>query len=91
MIKRIKELLHEQILFLDGAMGTAIQAYKLTESDFRGERFKDFHKDLKGNNDLLCLTKPECIKEIHLQYLQSGAHIIETNTFNANRISLKDY
>lgn len=91
MIQDIEKLLRKQILFLDGAMGTAIQAYKLTEQDFRGTRFQNFHRDLKGNNDLLCLTKPECIKEIHLQYLQSGAHIIETNTFNANRISLKDY
>ena len=72
-------------------MGTMIQQYRLSEDDFRGERFKDFPHDLKGNNDLLSLTKPEVIKEIHLKYLKAGADIIETNTFNSNRISLADY
>ncbi len=87
----LENLLKRQILFLDGAMGTVIQTYKLGESDYRGERFKEFPRDLKGNNDLLCLTKPDLIRDIHLQYLNSGAHIIETNSFNANRISMKDY
>ena len=84
-------LLKEKILFLDGAMGTMIQRYKLEEEDFRGEHFKDHHIDLKGNNDLLCLTRPEIITEIHKQYLEAGADIIETNTFNANRLSQSDY
>jgi 5-methyltetrahydrofolate--homocysteine methyltransferase len=83
--------LEKEILFLDGAMGTVIQLHKLQEADYRGTRFANFHKDLKGNNDLLVLTKPDLIKAIHLQYLEAGAHIIETNTFNANRISQKDY
>ena len=72
-------------------MGTMIQRYKLTEEDYRGERFKDWPSDVKGNNDLLCLTQPQIIKEIHKQYLEAGADIIETNTFNAQRISLADY
>ncbi len=87
----IKELLNERILIIDGAMGTMIQRYKLSESDYRGERFKDWPSDIKGNNDLLCLTQPHIIKEIHRQYLEAGADIIETNTFNAQRISLADY
>ena len=72
-------------------MGTMVQRYKLQEADYRGERFKDWHTDVKGNNDLLCLTQPHIIKEIHKQYLQAGANIIETNTFNAQTISLADY
>jgi len=76
---------------LDGAMGTMIQRHKLKEEDYRGERFKDWRSDLKGNNDLLCLTQPQIIKEIHKQYLEAGADIIETNTFNAQRVSLADY
>jgi 5-methyltetrahydrofolate--homocysteine methyltransferase len=72
-------------------MGTMIQRYKLAEADYRGERFKDWPTDLKGNNDLLCLTQPQIIKEIHKQYLESGADIIETNTFNAQKVSLADY
>jgi len=72
-------------------MGTCIQAYKLKEEDFRGELLKDFNKDQKGNNDLLSLTKPEVIKEIQKAYLEAGAHIIETNTFNSNVISQEDY
>jgi len=80
-----------RVLVLDGAMGTMVQRYMLTEADFRGERFKDFPCNLKGNNDLLVLTKPEVIREIHLAYLEAGADIIETDTFNANRISLADY
>ncbi|MCZ6638872.1 MAG: homocysteine S-methyltransferase family protein, partial [Candidatus Dadabacteria bacterium] len=87
----ISKLLKERILFLDGAMGTMIQRYKLEEEDFRGEQFKDHHIDLKGNNDLLCLTRPEIITEIHRSYLEAGADIIETNTFNANKLSQSDY
>lgn len=84
-------LLEKRILIIDGAMGTMIQRHKLEEEDYRGERFKDWHIDLKGNNDLLCLTQPEIIKGIHKQYLAAGANIIETNTFNAQRVSMADY
>jgi 5-methyltetrahydrofolate--homocysteine methyltransferase len=87
----LQELSHRKIIILDGAMGTMIQRYKLEENDFRGTRFTDHPGDLKGNNDLLCITRPEIIEEIHYQYLQAGADIIETNTFNAQRISLADY
>jgi len=87
----IRDLLKEKILVIDGAMGTMIQRYKLTEEDYRGERFKDWPSDLKGNNDLLCLTQPQIIKAIHKEYLEAGADIIETNTFNAQRVSLADY
>ena len=88
---KIEELAHERILILDGAMGTMIQQYGLTEADFRGERFSDIPGQLKGNNDLLCLTRPDIIEDIHRKYLTAGADIIETNTFNANRISQTDY
>jgi 5-methyltetrahydrofolate--homocysteine methyltransferase len=91
MMKNIKELLNERILVIDGAMGTMIQRHKLTEADYRGERFKDWPSDVKGNNDLLCLTQPEIIKGIHKLYLEAGADILETNTFNAQRISMADY
>jgi 5-methyltetrahydrofolate--homocysteine methyltransferase len=87
----IQDLLKQRILIIDGAMGTMIQRYKLTEADYRGERFKDWPSDLKGNNDLLSLTQPNIIKEIHKQYLDAGADIIETNTFNAQRVSMADY
>jgi len=87
----IQELLNERILVIDGAMGTMIQRYKLEENDYRGERFKDWPSDVKGNNDLLCLTQPQIIKAIHKEYLAAGADIIETNTFNAQRVSLADY
>ena len=87
----IKELLKHRILIIDGAMGTMIQRYKLTEQDYRGERFKDWPSDIKGNNDILCLTQPHIIREIHGHYLEAGADIIETNTFNAQKISLADY
>lgn len=87
----LEDLLKDRILFLDGAMGTMIQRYKLEEEDFRGEIFKDHNIDLKGNNDLLCMTRPEVITEIHKNYLEAGADIIETNTFNANRLSQSDY
>ncbi len=89
--RRLNNLLNQRILILDGAMGTMIQQYRLTESDFRGTRFKDWPKDLKGLNDLLNLTKPAVIEDIHDQYLEAGADIIETNTFNAQAISLADY
>lgn len=84
-------LLDERIVVIDGAMGTMIQRHKLEEKDFRGERFKDWKTDVKGNNDLLNLTRPEIIEEIHFQYLEAGADIIETNTFNAQFLSLADY
>ena len=87
----IRELLQHRILVIDGAMGTMIQRYQLKEEDYRGERFKDWPSDIKGNNDLLCLTQPQIIREIHGHYLEAGADIIETNTFNAQRVSLADY
>ena len=89
--KQIIELLESQIVLLDGAMGTCIQQYKLSEEEFRGTQFVDHPSPLKGNNDLLCLTQPQIIQEIHFQYLQAGVHFIETNTFGANRISQADY
>ena len=85
------EILEKKIVILDGAMGTSIQKYNLTEKDFRGELLKDFHKDQKGNNDILSLTKPEVIKEIHKSFLKAGADIIETNSFNSTSISQEDY
>jgi len=90
-MKDITSLLEERILVIDGAMGTMIQRYKLSEEDYRGERFKDWPSDLKGNNDLLCLTQPQIIKAIHKEYLAAGANIIETNTFNSQKVSLADY
>lgn len=87
----LDKLLRERIVLLDGAMGTMVQSYRLDEAAFRGERFKTWHKDVKGLNDLLNLTRPAVIEEIHQQYLEAGADIIETNTFNAQAISLADY
>ena len=87
----IREELQKRILIIDGAMGTMIQRYTLTEEDFRGERFKDHPCDVKGNNDLLNITRPDIIKAIHLEYLAAGADIIETNTFSTQRISMADY
>ncbi|MEY4905382.1 MAG: hypothetical protein RLZZ292_3197, partial [Bacteroidota bacterium] len=87
----LHDLAKERILVIDGAMGSLIQQYKLSEKDFRGARFAQYHLDLQGNNDLLCLTKPDVIQAIHNAYLEAGADIIETNTFNAQRISLADY
>lgn len=87
----LPHLLHQRILVLDGAMGTMIQRYKLSEADFRGARFAEHGKDLKGNNDLLQLTRPDVITEIHEQYLAAGADIIETNTFGATSIAQEDY
>ena len=90
-MQSIRQALANRILVIDGAMGTMIQRHKLEEADYKGERFKDWPSDLKGNNDLLCLTQPGIIKGIHLQYLNAGADIIETNTFNAQRVSMADY
>ncbi|MCL6509587.1 MAG: methionine synthase [Anaerolineae bacterium] len=90
-ILRLQALLAERILLLDGAMGTMIQAHRLSEADYRGERFRDWPRDLKGNNDLLVLTRPEIIRGIHAAYLEAGADIIETNTFNATAVSMADY
>ena len=87
----IRSLLAQRILVLDGAMGTMIQTYKLSEADYRGERFADFAHDVKGNNDLLCLTQPQIIKELHARYLAAGADILETNSFNATSVSMADY
>ncbi|XOV69845.1 MAG: methionine synthase [Verrucomicrobiota bacterium] len=87
----LHQLLKERIVFIDGAMGTMIQKRKLGEEDFRGERFTEWTRDLKGNNDLLNITRPEIIRDIHLEYLRAGADIIETNTFNAQAVSLADY
>src|SRR3979411_2315958 len=84
-------LLRERILVLDGAMGTMVQTYDLEERDYRGEGFKDGHCALKNNNDLLVLTRPQIIREIHRRYLEAGADIIETNTFAAQAISQADY
>lgn len=89
--QQLRDILNERILIIDGAMGTMIQRYKLSEADYRGERFKDYPSDLKGNNDLLVLTQPQIVKEIHKEYLDAGADILETNTFNAQAISLADY
>ena len=94
MTKRIQQLqtaLKERILVLDGAMGTMIQGYKLEEADYRGERFADWPSDLKGNNDLLAITQPQIIRDIHTAYLEAGADIIETNSFNATTMSMADY
>jgi len=87
----IKEALQERILVIDGAMGTMVQRHKLTEEDFRGTRFANWHSDVKGNNDLLCITQPAIITGIHLQYLEAGADIIETNTFSSTSIAMADY
>ncbi len=89
--EQLERLLRERIVIIDGAMGTMIQTYKLDEAAFRGERFKDWHKDLKGNNDVLNITRPDVIEDIHREYLEAGADIIETNTFNSQAISLADY
>ena len=87
----LPEILKQRLVILDGAMGTMIQRFKLTEEQFRGERFKDFHRDVKGNNELLSLTRPDVISAIHEQYLAAGADLIETNTFGATTIAQADY
>ena len=90
-MKSLYDVIKERILVLDGAMGTMIQAYNLKEEDFRGERFKNYSSSLKGNNDLLSITQPQIISEIHKKYLEAGADILETNTFSSNSISMADY
>ena len=85
------QTLQERILFLDGAMGTMIQGYSLQEDDFRGDRFKDHAGELRGNNDLISLTRPELIKQIHTEYLEAGADILKSNTFNSTSIAQADY
>ncbi len=89
--QQLEKQLQQRILILDGAMGTMIQRRKLEEADYRGERFADYHLDIKGNNDLLSITAPDVIREIHQEYLEAGADILETNTFNATRTSMADY
>jgi Methionine synthase I (cobalamin-dependent), methyltransferase domain len=91
MNEPLLEMLHERILVLDGAMGTMIQQAGLEEQDFRGTLFADHPTDLKGNNDILCLTRPDLITDIHCQYIDAGADIIETNSFNATNISQMEY
>src|SRR3989454_10492564 len=88
---QLEGLLRERIVVVDGAMGTMVQQHKLDEAAYRGERFKSWRKDLKGLHDLLCLTQPRLIESIHRQYLEAGADLIETNTFNAQALSLADY
>ena len=87
----IEEILKKRVLVLDGAMGTMVQRYKLSEDNFRGEKFKNHSCDLKGNNDLLSISKPDIIKAIHKEYLDAGADIIETNTFSSTSIAQEDY
>ena len=89
--QQLLQLFKERILILDGGMGTMIQGFKLTEEDYRGEKFKDYSLPLKGNNDLLSITRPDVIASIHRQYLEAGADIFATNTFNANAVSMIDY
>ena len=90
-MEKIRSIFKNKVLVLDGAMGTMVQSYNLSENDFRGERFKDHANDLKGNNEVLSLTRPDVISAIHRSYLEAGADIIETNTFSANSISQEDY
>jgi 5-methyltetrahydrofolate--homocysteine methyltransferase len=90
-MKTITDCLEERILIIDGAMGTMIQRHQLGEADYRGERFKDWQSDIQGNNDVLSLTRPDIIESIHLEYLEAGADIIETNTFSSTRIAQADY
>ena len=87
----LEQLARERILILDGAMGTMIQQEKLEEEDFRGDHFKNHPTELKGNNDLLCLTRPEIIRKIHREYFDAGSDLVETNTFNATSIAMADY
>jgi len=91
MMKNITEILKERILVLDGAMGTMLQAFNFTEEDFRGELFKDWKLSVKGNNDMLSITQPEAIKEVHRKYFAAGADIVETNTFSSTTIAMADY
>ena len=91
MKEQLEKILEQRIMILDGAMGTMIQAYQFSEEDYRGERFKDYEILLKGNNDLLTLTQPDAIRDIHKKYLAAGADIIETNTFSGTTIAMADY
>jgi len=91
MKKDIYKALQNRILILDGAMGTMLQRYNFSEEDFRGHRFKDFHKSVKGNNDLLSLTQPQAIAEVHSKYFEAGADIVETNTFSSTTVAMADY
>ena len=90
-LEQLYDALKKRIVILDGGMGTEIQNLQLDESQYRGERFKDYDREVKGNNDLLCLSQPELLWDIHQQYLDAGADIIETNTFNSTRVSQSDY
>ena len=90
-LQALRQALRERILILDGGMGTMIQSYRLQEEDYRGERFADWPQDVKGNNDLLILSRPDVIGSIEKAYLDAGADILETNTFNATRVSQADY
>ena len=87
----LRRLLAERLVYLDGAMGTTIQTYRLPPADFRGERFADHPADLAGNNDILCLTRPDLIEEIHYRFLVAGADVVETNSFGMTRIAQADY
>ena len=89
--RTLRRLASERILVLDGAMGTQIQDLRLSEEDFRGTRFRDWEKELKGNNDLLVLTQPQAVRDIHLRYFEAGADIVETNTFSGTAIAQADY
>lgn len=89
--KKLEDIIRQRILILDGALGTVVQSYHLTEEDFRGDRFGQLSGQMKGNNDILCLTRPDIVREIHERYLEAGADMIETNTFSAQRISMADY
>eukprot|EP01031_Cornospumella_fuschlensis_P048344 gene48344-59206_t len=89
--QQLPAILEKRIAILDGAMGTMIQRFKLNEAQYRGERFRDFHKDVKGNNELLSLTRPDVIQDIHEGYLAAGADMIETNTFGATTVAQADY
>ena len=91
VFKQLRNILKERILVIDGAMGTMIQRHMLSEEDFRGDRFKDHPHDLKGDNDLLSITQPEIIKNIHREYFEAGADIVETNTFSATSVAQADY
>ena len=91
VFQELRDLVAERIVFMDGAMGTMIQRHPLTEDDFRGERFADHPSPLKGNNDLLSITRPDIIEEIHRAFLEAGCDIIETNTFSATSIGMADY
>ncbi|MEC8918377.1 MAG: homocysteine S-methyltransferase family protein, partial [Pseudomonadota bacterium] len=87
----LRQTLGERIVILDGGMGTMLQDYRLEEADFRGKRFADWPSELKGNNDLLTLTRPDIVESIHRAYLEAGADIVETNTFNSTQLSQSDY